>query len=60
MAERAFDALKGPIRTVTCPHTPVPFSPVLEDAYVPSIERMVEAARATIERNAPKNARVRR
>ncbi len=49
VAERAFAALKGPIRTVTCPHAPVPFAPVLEDAYVPTVERMVDAARATIE-----------
>jgi pyruvate dehydrogenase E1 component beta subunit len=49
VAERGFASLKGPIRMVTCPHAPVPFSPTLEDAYVPSVERMVEVARATLE-----------
>jgi pyruvate/2-oxoglutarate/acetoin dehydrogenase E1 component len=36
VAERGFRDLKAPIRRVTAPHTPVPFSPVLEDAYIPS------------------------
>ena len=35
VAERGFGYLHGPIRLVTAPHTPVPFSPVLEDAYIP-------------------------
>jgi pyruvate dehydrogenase E1 component beta subunit len=34
-AARAFEALKAPVAMVTPPHTPVPFSPALEDAYVP-------------------------
>ncbi len=45
VAERAFDALRAPIRRVTAPHTPVPFSPPLEDAYVPSAERIVTVIR---------------
>ena len=32
---------------VTPPHTPVPFSPVLEDAYVPTPDTIAEAVRAT-------------
>ncbi len=48
VAEQAFDALRGPIRTVTCPHAPVPFAPVLEDAYVPSVERMVQVSLAAV------------
>jgi pyruvate/2-oxoglutarate/acetoin dehydrogenase E1 component len=44
-AERAFAALRAPVRTVTVPHTPVPFSPPLEDAYVPSAERVAAAVR---------------
>ena len=32
----AFSALRAAPRAVTPPHTPVPFSPVLEDAYIPS------------------------
>jgi pyruvate dehydrogenase E1 component beta subunit len=30
---------------VTAPHSPVPFSPGLEDAFVPSVERVLEAIR---------------
>src|ERR1700752_421072 len=36
VAEKAFDALKAPIKLVTAPHVPVPFSPALEDMYIPS------------------------
>jgi len=47
--DRGFDLLRGPIKRVTAPHTPVPFSPVLEDAYVPSPEQVVAAAHAALE-----------
>jgi pyruvate dehydrogenase E1 component beta subunit len=43
VGERAFRDLKAPIRRVTAPHTPVPFSPVLENAYIPS-SAAIEAA----------------
>ncbi len=46
VAEEAFKHLKAPIKTVTAPHTPVPFSPALEDLYIPNVARIVEAARA--------------
>lgn len=45
VAEKAFSSLRAPIRKVTAPHAPVPFSPVLEDAYVPSVDRIVSAVR---------------
>lgn len=44
VAERAFGDLKSPIRRVTAPHTPIPFSPVLEDAYIPRSDAVVAAA----------------
>lgn len=44
---KAFDSLKAAIQTVTAPHTPVPFSPALEDIYVPSVDD-VEAAVRTV------------
>ena len=44
-AEKAFSDLKAPIRRVTAPHTPVPFAPVLEAAYIPNAERVEAAAR---------------
>jgi pyruvate dehydrogenase E1 component beta subunit len=47
--DRGFDLLRGPVKRVTAPHTPVPFSPVLEDAYIPSAEQIVAAAHAALE-----------
>jgi pyruvate dehydrogenase E1 component beta subunit len=44
VAERGFRALKAPIRRVTAPHTPVPFSPVLESAYIPGSAAIAAAA----------------
>ena len=43
VAEHAFHALKAPIKLVNPPHVPVPFSPALEDLYIPSVAR-IEAA----------------
>ena len=48
VAEEAFDALKGPIKTVTGPHTPVPFSPALEDIYIPSPEKIKASVKAVM------------
>ena len=43
--DRGFDLLNAPVKKVTGPHTPVPFSPVLEDAYRPSAEKVIAAVR---------------
>ena len=48
VAQEAFRALKGPIRMVTPPHTPVPFSPALEDIYIPSTAQIIAAVKATM------------
>ncbi len=48
VAEEAFSHLKAPIKTVTSPHTPVPFSPALEDIYVPSPAKIRDAIRAVM------------
>lgn len=40
-ADKAFTELDAPIKRVTAPHTPVPFSPPLEQFYIPSPERIV-------------------
>ena len=48
VAEKGFASLKAPVAKVTCPHTPVPFAPVLEDAYLPSPARIEAAARAVL------------
>jgi pyruvate/2-oxoglutarate/acetoin dehydrogenase E1 component len=49
VADRAFAALKAPIRRVTAPHTPVPFAPSLEKLYIPSPERIAAAVRDVYE-----------
>jgi pyruvate dehydrogenase E1 component beta subunit len=41
--DRGFDFLNAPVKRVTAPHSPVPFSKVLEDAYMPSPARVVAA-----------------
>jgi pyruvate dehydrogenase E1 component beta subunit len=43
-SQEAFGALRAPIRIITPPHTPVPFSSVLEDAWIPQADTVVEAA----------------
>jgi pyruvate dehydrogenase E1 component beta subunit len=45
VADKAFAALKAPIRRVTAPHTPVPFAPSLEKLYIPSPEKIAAAVR---------------
>jgi len=46
VAEHGFDLLDAPIKRVTAPDTPVPFSPVLEQAYLPSVEKIVAAVKS--------------
>jgi 2-oxoisovalerate dehydrogenase E1 component beta subunit len=45
ISESVFEYLDGPIVRVTGPDTPVPFSPPLEDAFLPNVEKLVEKAR---------------
>jgi pyruvate dehydrogenase E1 component beta subunit len=45
VAQEAFDALKAPVQMVTAPHTPVPFSPALEDLYLPNADKIAVAVR---------------
>ena len=49
VARDAFKALKAPIEMVTPPHSPVPFSPSLEDLYIPTADRIADAVRKTME-----------
>ncbi len=43
--DRGFDFLNAPVKKVTAPHTPVPFNAQLEDAYLPSVDRILETVR---------------
>lgn len=45
VCEDAFEDLDGPIMRVTSLDTPVPFSPPLEQRFLPSAEKVVAAAR---------------
>ena len=44
VAQEAFNALKAAPQMVTAPHTPVPFSPALEDLYIPTADAIAKAA----------------
>lgn len=44
VAQGAFEALAAPIKLVTAPHVPVPFSDALEDLYIPNATKILEAA----------------
>ena len=44
VAEEAIGYLDAPIRRIGAPFTPVPFSPVLEDSYIPNERQIVKAA----------------
>ncbi|MFZ1428129.1 MAG: alpha-ketoacid dehydrogenase subunit beta [Geminicoccaceae bacterium] len=50
ICEQAFDRLKAPIKLVTAPHCPVPFTPALEDLYLPSPDKIEAAVRGIVGR----------
>jgi 2-oxoisovalerate dehydrogenase E1 component beta subunit len=45
IAEKAFDCLDGPVLRIAAPDTPSPFSPTLEEAYLPNAAGIMEKAR---------------
>ena len=45
ISEEGFDYLDAPIMRVGAPYTPVPFSPSLENAYMPDAEKVVSAVK---------------
>jgi pyruvate/2-oxoglutarate/acetoin dehydrogenase E1 component len=49
IADRGFEDLDGPVRRVATPDVPIPFSPPLEQAVLPSVDRVKEAARELLE-----------
>jgi pyruvate/2-oxoglutarate/acetoin dehydrogenase E1 component len=49
IAEKGFEDLDGPVRRVATPDVPIPFSPPLEQALLPSVDRVKEAARELLE-----------
>ncbi len=49
IAEKAFEDLDGPVTRVATPDCPIPFSPPLEQAVLPTVEKVKEAARELLE-----------
>jgi len=45
ITESVFEYLDGPIVRVTAPDTPVPYSPPLEEAFLPNADKVIEKAR---------------
>jgi len=48
LSERCFESLDAPVVRVTAPDTPVPFSPALEEAFLPNAGKVCRAARALV------------
>jgi pyruvate/2-oxoglutarate/acetoin dehydrogenase E1 component len=48
IAEEAFEDLDAPVRRLTAPDVPIPFSPPLEQAVLPGLDDMKEAVRELI------------
>jgi 2-oxoisovalerate dehydrogenase E1 component beta subunit len=48
IAEHGFEDLDGPVVRVATPDVPIPFSPPLEQAVLPSVERVREACRGLL------------
>jgi len=45
ITEKAFEYLDGPVVRVAAPDTPVPYSPTLEEAFLPNAAKIAEKAR---------------
>jgi pyruvate dehydrogenase E1 component beta subunit len=50
LTERCADALLSPVARVAAPDIPVPFSPPMENFYIPDVARIAAAARSVIVR----------
>src|SRR5918912_884854 len=49
IAEKGFEDLDGPVVRVATPDVPIPFSPPLEQAVLPSVDRVREACRELLD-----------
>jgi len=48
VGELAFYSLDAPITRIAAPDTPVPYSPALEQVYVPGVEQIAQTAQKLI------------
>ena len=49
IAEECFEDLDAPVKRIAAPDTPVPFSPVLEKAFIPQVDDVAGALRELAE-----------
>lgn len=49
IADRGFELLDGPVRRLATPDVPIPFSPPLEEAVIPTAGRIAEACRELLD-----------
>jgi pyruvate/2-oxoglutarate/acetoin dehydrogenase E1 component len=49
IAEEAFEDLDAPVKRLAAPDTPVPFSPVLEKAFIPQVDDVVRGLKELAE-----------
>ena len=49
IAEECFEDLDAPVKRIAAPDTPVPFSPVLEKAFIPQVDDVVAGLRELAE-----------
>jgi len=49
VAEEAIYSLDGPIVRITTPHVPLAANPILEDLQMPSVDRIADTVRTTME-----------
>jgi 2-oxoisovalerate dehydrogenase E1 component beta subunit len=45
ITEKAFEYLDGPVLRLAAPDSPVPYSPSLEEAYLPNVAKLIEKIR---------------
>jgi len=49
IAEEAFEDLDAPVRRIAAPDTPVPFSPVLEKAFIPQVDDVARGLKELVD-----------
>ena len=49
LADKAFDYLDGPVKRVGGLFSPIPFSPTMEQIYLPSVDRIIQAVHELID-----------
>ena len=60
IAEEAFEDLDAPVKRIAAPDTPVPFSPVLEKAYIPQVDDVVAGLKELVSTDGKHRNRSRR